>query len=226
MKLQRFDENTKGRDFVVGDIHGYFDLLQQKLIEIKFDKSKDRLFSVGDLIDRGPYSDRVLIWLEKPWFFPIKGNHEEMLYEYHNRISWQESYSKHGGQWAIDLPHEERQKYVDALISLPDIFEVITCNGTIGIVHAEVPVNDWLMFKLDYEHKHKENSRWSFDLFNDNARGRRIFKVEYIDYVIHGHAGVDRPIQLENKIYIDTGAQTKKLTLLEINNPMGLIAHH
>lgn len=226
MKLQRFDQNILGRDFVVGDIHGYFDLLQLKLMQVKFDKNKDRLFSVGDLIDRGPFSARVLEWLEKPWFFAIKGNHEEMIYEYHNDISWHQSYAKHGGQWFIDLPYEERQKYVDVLNKLPDIFEIITCNGSVGIVHAEVPVNDWLMFKFDFDTKHKESARWSFDLINDNLSGKNIFKVDYIDYIIHGHSGVKQPTQIENKIYIDTGAESKKLTLLEISNINGIIAHH
>jgi serine/threonine protein phosphatase 1 len=226
MKLQQFDQNKLGRDFVVGDIHGYFDLLKLKLISVNFDETKDRLFSEGDLIDRGPHSEKVLEWLEKPWFFAIKGNHEQMIYEYHNNIAWFHSYEGHGGKWAIDLPYEERQKYVDTLIKLPDVFEVSTCNGTIGIVHAEVPVKDWLEFKLYYDSRYQESALWSFDLLDDNLRNRRVFKVEYIDYIIHGHYGVKQPTQIENKIYIDTGKLSGKLCLLEINNPNGLITHH
>ena len=61
--LQHFARNTHGRDFVVGDIHGCFDLLQQALDEAAFNPDRDRLFSVGDLIDRGPQSPQVLLWL-------------------------------------------------------------------------------------------------------------------------------------------------------------------
>ena len=46
-------ENTKGRDFVVGDLHGTIHLLQVLLEQVKFDPADDRLFSGGDLIDRG-----------------------------------------------------------------------------------------------------------------------------------------------------------------------------
>ena len=36
-------KNIKGRDFVVGDIHGHYDLLKTELKTVGFDKQKDRL---------------------------------------------------------------------------------------------------------------------------------------------------------------------------------------
>src|SRR3546814_1255791 len=53
---QLLPSNDIGRDFIVGDLHGCLDLLQAELTRIEFDRSKDRLFSVGDLVDRGPDS--------------------------------------------------------------------------------------------------------------------------------------------------------------------------
>ena len=52
--IRRFPLNRRGRDLAVGDIHGYFALLQQALNRVGFDPVCDRLFSVGDLTDRGP----------------------------------------------------------------------------------------------------------------------------------------------------------------------------
>jgi len=52
--IPRFALNTHRRDFAVGDIHGAFDALQRAMEAIGFDARKDRLFSVGDLVDRGP----------------------------------------------------------------------------------------------------------------------------------------------------------------------------
>lgn len=43
------EENKIGKDFVVGDIHGCYDMLMAKLNEISFDFSKDRLIALGDL---------------------------------------------------------------------------------------------------------------------------------------------------------------------------------
>src|SRR3989304_1167763 len=71
--------NTKGRDFVVGDIHGSFDLLDQALLAVGFDPEKDRLIAVGDLVNRGSRSADCLYYLAQPWFYSIRGNHEEIF---------------------------------------------------------------------------------------------------------------------------------------------------
>lgn len=76
--VHRYTQNTIGRDFAVGDIHGMFRLLQTELDGIGFDPLVDRLFSVGDLVDRGPDSELALEWIAKPWFHAVQGNHEDM----------------------------------------------------------------------------------------------------------------------------------------------------
>lgn len=54
----RLPENTRGRDFVVGDIHGAFDKVEAAMAKVGFDVERDRLLSVGDLVDRGAESAR------------------------------------------------------------------------------------------------------------------------------------------------------------------------
>ncbi|MDQ1314624.1 MAG: serine/threonine protein phosphatase 1 [Pseudomonadota bacterium] len=94
--VRALPSNSNGRDFVVGDLHGCFDLLDRLLDAVRFDPACDRLFSVGDLVDRGPDSLRCMSFLEAPWFHAVKGNHESMLLEYF------ESYLSGGGldDWA------------------------------------------------------------------------------------------------------------------------------
>jgi serine/threonine protein phosphatase 1 len=70
--IKKFSRNETGRDLIVGDIHGCFTKLKDKLNEIGFDETKDRLFSTGDLVDRGPESLDVVKWLTKPWFHQFK----------------------------------------------------------------------------------------------------------------------------------------------------------
>ena len=41
------------RVFVVGDIHGSYNLLMSKLKELEFDFNNDMLIGVGDCCDRG-----------------------------------------------------------------------------------------------------------------------------------------------------------------------------
>lgn len=74
-----FNRNPQGRDFVVGDLHGHFSALELMLVQINFNPKRDRVFAVGDLIDRGPESWRVVEFLNYPWFNSVLGNHEQML---------------------------------------------------------------------------------------------------------------------------------------------------
>ena len=48
--------NNVGIDYICSDIHGHFSLLESQLEKVGFDPDKDRLFSLGDLIDRGDES--------------------------------------------------------------------------------------------------------------------------------------------------------------------------
>jgi serine/threonine protein phosphatase 1 len=108
--IRSLPTNCQGKDYVVGDLHGCFDLLQRVLNEVDFDKTCDRLFSVGDLIDRGPNSLKCLELLSEPWFYAVKGNHEDLMLEFfqsyrrdghlddlkdvnHTRFLW------YGGSW-------------------------------------------------------------------------------------------------------------------------------
>ena len=51
--VHTYEANLEGRDFVVGDIHGEYDQFMKELEKVNFDKNIDRVFSVGDLVDRG-----------------------------------------------------------------------------------------------------------------------------------------------------------------------------
>ena len=71
--IKRFSKNLVGRDFVVGDIHGAFTKLKQALEKIEFNTEVDRLFCVGDLVDRGGENEQATDWLFKPWFHTVRG---------------------------------------------------------------------------------------------------------------------------------------------------------
>ena len=77
--LKTFAANETGRDFVIGDLHGSFSLLEKMLEHVSFDTETDRLFSVGDLVDRGPESLECLELLQMPWFHSVYSNHENMM---------------------------------------------------------------------------------------------------------------------------------------------------
>ena len=138
--VQRCDRNSRGRDFVVGDIHGCFDELRQALDDVDFHPETDRLFSVGDLIDRGPQSIESIDWLANPWFHACLGNHEAMvLQSAHDDVVLQGWMWIVGGDWWFELDTETRMTYIAAFRQLPTAMEIETTRGRVGIVHADVP---------------------------------------------------------------------------------------
>ena len=207
-KLQHYRLNKAGRDFFVGDIHGCFKLLQDKLDEISFNPKTDRLFSVGDLVDRGEDSDEVIDWLNKPWFHAVKGNHEDMCINYFQSPLDARNYSylRNGGQWFTILPEGKQQKIVNYLLDLPYQITVETDVGTVGVIHAEVARDDWFYATDNMtDYQVQRMALWSRDKVN-GLWGNKNTTVAGVDYVVVGHTPHVKPRLLGNVFYIDTGA--------------------
>ncbi len=75
---KKLSHNAQGRDYFAGDVHGHLDLLETQMRRVGFNGSYDRLFLVGDLIDRGPFSQDTLDLLQEPYVHAVMGNHEWM----------------------------------------------------------------------------------------------------------------------------------------------------
>ena len=61
---------------IIGDIHGCYLEFLQLLKKINYHKTKHRLILLGDLINRGPDSFKVLKWAREHKIETIMGNHE------------------------------------------------------------------------------------------------------------------------------------------------------
>lgn len=72
-------------DYCISDIHGQYDLFCRLMDRIDFG-SGDRLFVMGDMIDKGPDSVRLVkLVFSMPDVYPIAGNHEHAFLGYcHN----------------------------------------------------------------------------------------------------------------------------------------------
>lgn len=222
-RLQRFARNTAGTDWCVGDIHGHFTRLQKALDALGFDPSVDRLFSVGDLVDRGPESRLALEWLQKPWFHAIRGNHETMAIMHANGGINKEVYLSNGGLWFMALTDHDQKEFAQAFADLPLAMEVETDRGLIGIVHADCPFPHWNQL-VDALSRPLDNSlegralldciQWSRErIRNNDDRG-----VSGIRAVVAGHTTLQRPVRLGNVVFIDTaGWKSGYFTLLNLH---------
>lgn len=228
--LSTFSSNNAGRDFICSDIHGHFSLLEAELSLVNFDEGVDRLFSLGDLIDRGEESHLALEWLKKPWFYAIQGNHERMLinaYEQRSEMLWRQ-WMMWGGDWAEDMGFEQLESYFRAFKSLPIGLEIaLTDSKTIGLIHAELPdVCDWREVRdvlLSVPANQVEANRITSDMLWNKAqpylsseeRGR-VKPVANIYHVFHGHTIVEDYLTITNRTFMDLGAyQTGRIGLIE-----------
>jgi len=64
--------------YVIGDVQGCFDELQALLDRAEFSPGRDRVWLVGDLVNRGPRSASVLRWAVRhdPCVVAVLGNHD------------------------------------------------------------------------------------------------------------------------------------------------------
>ncbi|MCH4562803.1 metallophosphoesterase [Halomonas sp. EGI 63088] len=209
--LMMHEANTRGRDFFVGDIHGQYRLLGEALRRVAFSRTDDRLFSVGDLVDRGADSLDCLLLVFQPWFHAVRGNHEELarnaLQEGEGSNAWA-LWMINGGGWVVESGASEARRVLEAALRrLPHAREVTIDGERVGMVHAEPPA-DWSRI----EEADPEALVWGRSRIQ---RGDET-PVAGIDAVVVGHTIVERPLTLGNVHYIDTGAFcTGRLTLVD-----------
>lgn len=210
--FKKFNKNTIGRDFVIGDIHGCFDAVRSVMAKVGFDESCDRLFSVGDLVDRGPDSLAAVDWIAKPWFHAVRGNHEQMAIGVAAGKHDLALYLCNGGGWFLSLEDSRKKLIADVLDTLPVCIEVETDEGPVGIVHADIGGNDWHAFTEGLNGVGISNNKRK-DLLEDalwcreRIKGHRPGSVEGVVTMFVGHTPVkDEPAYLGNVVYVDTGA--------------------
>lgn len=134
--IKKVPANVEGRDFVVGDLHGCFDELGRLLVHVKFDPQRDRLFSTGDLVDRGPRSVDCMSLLNKKWFFPVLGNHEDLILSKFKML--EEGRHQTFTNEELELLNKTKV-FRDKIFNMPLVYEIEhLLFGKIYIVHAEI----------------------------------------------------------------------------------------
>ena len=198
---KKIEINIKGRDFVIGDLHGCFDLFNQMLNEIDFDKSVDRMFSVGDLIDRGDKSIECLRLIKEDWFYTVRGNHEQLLIQWFFDGDSPGLWNTNGGLWHVVTDNSELKGLAILVNKLPYSMTIDTKLGDIGICHAQPPSLNWFD-AVEPDDRSKDIMLWARSWIAD----RQMPSVEGVYMTYHGHTPVEEPLQIGNVNFIDTGA--------------------
>lgn len=209
--LRRFARNLVGRDFVVGDIHGCLTELWLLLSAVNFDKARDRLFSVGDLADRGPLSLQALKLLAEPWFFASRGNHEQMILDHWRRPS---ANSAEHHAWASALPHQQIKELSLMIEALPHVLKIGQGEGAFYVLHAELwadrgMLTEAMVDECSFGGPQRAVAKvlWSRSVSDAHEEGR-LGRIHHpgLPRIFCGHSIKMQPTAIGRCIYLDTGA--------------------
>jgi len=209
------------RHFVFGDIHGKYHALMRLLDEFNYDPAGDMLYSVGDLVDRGPQCVEVVkMFTEESNTHAIMGNHEYMMID----RNWFQTWVHCGGIQTDDSLRThglDRTWLTKKIMKLPMVMDVGEDNDadSFRLIHAEMPWNwdennlminllskdkEYLSDKLQWGRKtlaslrHNPDPKYAFDLAKKK-------KLQNPRNVFCGHTGVGWITRIGNQWYCDTG---------------------
>ncbi|HHG0944715.1 TPA: metallophosphoesterase [Proteus mirabilis] len=188
--------------WVVGDIHGCFNLLKRNMHRVDFYKEKDLLISVGDLIDRGDQNVECIDLINEKWFRSVRGNHEQMAIDALFNGGDVNNWLCNGGNWFFLQNYEEEilsRACLAKAEKLPFIIEVNTDGKKTVIAHADYPSDEYEFGKPVDE----QYVIWSRErIGDDNVR-----EIKGADLFLFGHTPMIKGIEKRaNQEYIDTGA--------------------
>lgn len=136
--------------YAIGDIQGCYDELQQLLALVQFDPGQDRLWCVGDLVNRGPDSAKVLRFLKQldQRVIAVLGNHDLHLLA----TAYQAARHAHAKDTLIDvLQAPDATELTDWLRHRPFLHHDEYLNLT--LIHAGLPPQWDIQQARQYAHE-------------------------------------------------------------------------
>jgi bis(5'-nucleosyl)-tetraphosphatase (symmetrical) len=108
--------------YAIGDVQGCFSELQALLAEIRFDRRKDRLWFVGDLVNRGPQSLEVLRFVKDlgDTATTVLGNHDLHLLTF-----------------AAGLAQPREDDTLQEVLAAPDRYALMEWLRRLPMIHVE-----------------------------------------------------------------------------------------
>jgi len=224
------------RSFVVGDIHGRFDALENVLSQANFDDNKDSLITIGDICDGAEQTKECverLISIKN--IIPILGNHDWWFLQWlegkHPGRIWTDqggratlrSYDYKTGDGFFQ-PSKIPKNHINFFKKMLPWFETETAifvHGGISWKGHEYTDNDTKMWDRNFITKEYNH----FYMTGKNYwQGKTVFLGHTATRRLHiGECVKDteksKPVIMPNVVALDTGAGNGgKLTLMEIHD--------
>jgi len=216
----------KNKIIIYGDLHGCLD--EFKLLRAKVNPTQDdKEIIIGDILDRGLYSNELLKYVREHNISSILGNHEYKYLRYKKHF---DIYNKTKKEIPIKLDDEQKKIFdnlssedFDYLESLPFFIKI----DNLTLLHAGITNNINLetakkkdLEKILWIRTLNENQK-ILSLYDDNTTSK--LWSEYYDgnqgTIIYGHNVFDKIKIDKYSIGIDTGCiYGNKLTALIISN--------
>jgi serine/threonine protein phosphatase 1 len=202
------------KTLVFGDLHGHYDEIK-KLIGLVKPNNHDTLIFLGDYIDRGKQSFEIIEYMlelnQQYNCIFLKGNHEEMFMDYMSGIN-NELYLYNGGDMTISsysnhgfdigpYTHYTNRTYPKTHLDFFADLKLYHEDEKYIYVHAGLFPNGTPLKKQS-----QNMLLWIREPFISSQQN-------FGKKVIFGHTPFSKPLNMENKIGIDTGiAYGGKLT--------------
>lgn len=195
--------------FVIPDIHGRLDLLDQGLAEIaaRSKGTPDTIIMIGDYVDKGPASkgviDRLMPGLGRSFaLVTLKGNHDAMMVEALRDHSKMANWLGKGGDSALASYGGDAARVPQSHVDWLDRLRMLHVDAHRLFVHAGVEANVPLNAQSEETLLWKRYPKGLSQGFDGL-------------HVVHGHDNhPDGPLLFEHRTNLDTAAwKTGRLTI-------------
>ena len=195
------------RILAIGDIHGEWDMFMSLYEQLDFDPERDLLIFLGDYIDRGPGSMKVLEWMQSHQgqknIIMLRGNHEQMMIDFYESEGEEDIWLSNGGDITERALRKQGREKTSICLSfaqsLPLSHRLKISGRDYFFCHAGVNPGRPL------DQQEPDDLLWIREEFFDHYQGQEIIvaghtPTSYVDW------GRTTPLIEDNMILLDTGS--------------------
>ncbi len=222
------DQTQEEKIFAVGDIHGCHKQLVTLLTRLPLNKDRDTIIFLGDYINRGPDTRKVLdtlVEIQHTYAHPVflKGNHEQALLAYADTGDVEiVPFLRVIGVEATASSYGARVRNLQHLACFPPDHQAFLRNlqfshrvGNYLFTHADVP-DDRLSAIVSGKPVPPLDGQLEAELLSSRRLAEQKNAIDGI-VIVFGHSPFQFPLVLPDRICLDTGAvYGNALTALEL----------